>query len=69
MESVRTLIPPLADAPLRSESLVSGAPVSPLPPGLFPPRVPIEGISVRLEPLDPAIHADDRRGGVHRLAA
>ena len=65
MESVRTLSPPRADAPLRPESLVSGAPVSPLPPGLFPPRVPLEGISVRLEPLNPAVHADDLYAASH----
>lgn len=41
---------------LRPESLLSEEPVVPLPPGLFPARVPLEGASVRLEPLDPAAH-------------
>jgi len=44
---------------MRPESLVCGEAVTPLPPGRFPPRLPLEGDSVRLEPLDPALHADD----------
>jgi len=43
----------------RPESLVSDAAVDPLPAGLFPPRVPLDGESVRLEPLDPRLHAAD----------
>lgn len=44
---------------LRPESLVSGEPVTVLPPGRLPPRLPLAGNSVRLEPLDPAVHADE----------
>lgn len=55
---------PLTDR-VRPESLVSGAPVAPLPPGLFPPRLPLEGVSVRLEPLDPARHAADLWSASH----
>ena len=46
-----------------SESLfprpLSGAPVNPLPSGLVPPRTPLEGRHVRLEPMDPATHTND----------
>lgn len=65
MEQVRTLSAPLGHEPLRPDSLVSGAPVMPVPPGLFPPRVPLDGIAARLEPLDPAIHADDLYAASH----
>lgn len=47
------------DEPMRPESLVSGEPVTALPPDRLPPRLPLEGCSVRLEPLDPALHADE----------
>jgi len=36
---------------------LSGAAVTNLPSGLIPARAPIEGKAVRLEPLNPAIHA------------
>ena len=48
-----------AEDRLRGESQVSGAAVDPLPPGLFPPRRMLEGVSVRLEPLDPAAHVNE----------
>ena len=35
-----------------------GAVVDPLPPGVTPPRQPIEGDRVRLVPVDPAAHAE-----------
>lgn len=38
---------------------LSGATVDPLPSGLVPPRTVLQGKHIRLEPLDPAIHADD----------
>ena len=38
---------------------LSGAHVDPLPSGLVPARQALEGHHVRLEPMDPAIHADD----------
>ncbi len=50
---------------LRPESLISGAPVTPLPPARFPPRLPLEGASVRLEPLDPARHAAELWSASH----
>ncbi|HYN38014.1 MAG TPA: GNAT family protein [Rhodospirillales bacterium] len=52
----------------RPESLVSGAPVLPLPSGLFPPRVPLEGVAVRLEPLHPAVHAAELYAASHQDA-
>ncbi len=36
---------------------LSGAPVTDFPSGLIPARVAIEGRSIRLEPLNPVIHA------------
>lgn len=46
-----------------SESLfprpLSGANVKSLPSGLVPARKPIHGKCVQLEPMDPAVHADD----------
>ena len=59
MVAVRPVRTDQQDGGLRSEYLVSGAPVVPLPPGRFPPRLPLEGESIRLEPLDPAVHAAD----------
>jgi RimJ/RimL family protein N-acetyltransferase len=56
--------PPSGEKP-RPGTFVSGAPVLPLPPGLFPPRIALEGTSVRLEPLDPAIHACDLYAASH----
>ncbi len=47
---------PLSTERLRPESLISGAPVVPLPPARFPARTPLPGRTVRLEPLDPAAH-------------
>ena len=38
---------------------LSGACVDPLPSGLVPARRMLEGRHVRLEPMDPAVHADD----------
>ena len=38
---------------------LSGAAVAPLPSGLVPARTNLEGQSVRLEPMDPAVHAED----------
>ncbi len=37
----------------------SGNPVDPLPPGLWPARVPLDGRYMRLEPLDARIHAEE----------
>ena len=59
MVAVRPVRTDQQDGGVRSECLVSGAPVVPLPPGRFPPRLPLEGESIRLEPLDPAVHAAD----------
>jgi RimJ/RimL family protein N-acetyltransferase len=56
---------PLAGESPRPTSFLSRAPVSPLPPGLFPPRIPLEGTSVRLEPLDSATHGDDLYAASH----
>jgi RimJ/RimL family protein N-acetyltransferase len=53
------------DASPRPESFVSGAPVLPLPPGLFPPRLPLDGTTVRLEPLHPATHAAELYSASH----
>lgn len=50
------MIRPAVPAELRSERLISGAPVSPLPPARFPARIPLQGRTVCLEPLDPAWH-------------
>lgn len=55
----------VADPRLRPEHLVSAAPVVALPPGLFPPRLPLDGASVRLEPLDPARHAAELYAASH----
>ena len=38
---------------------LSGAPVEPLPPGIYPRCQTLEGRAARLEPLDPELHADD----------
>ena len=38
---------------------ISGARVDPMPSGLVPARQVIDGRHVRLEPMDPAVHADD----------
>ena len=38
---------------------ISGARVDPMPSGLAPARQVIDGRHVRLEPMDPAVHADD----------
>jgi len=50
---------------LRSEAVLSGAPVSPLPQARFPARLALEGHAARLEPLDPAVHAADLFAGSH----
>lgn len=50
------MIRPAASPELRSESLISGAPVSPLPPARFPVRAPLQGRTVCLEPLDAERH-------------
>ena len=42
-----------------------GATVDPLPSGLVPARTVLQGEHIRLEPLDPAIHADDLYAASH----
>lgn len=49
----------VADRPL------SGEPVVPLPTGLLPGRQPLDGTSVRLEPIDPARHAAELYAASH----
>lgn len=50
---------------LRPESLISGAEVSPLPPGRLPQRTVLQGRTVRLEPLDPAAHGRELYAASH----
>jgi len=44
--------------PLTARQL-SGKDVTPLPPGLYPARSPLEGRYARLEPLNPLTHAEE----------
>ena len=48
-----------ADSEPRFPRPLSGERVDPLPSGLAPARQAIVGRHVRLEPMDPAVHADD----------
>ena len=48
-----------ADSEPRFPRPLSGERVDPLPSGLAPARQAIDGRHVRLEPMDPAVHADD----------
>jgi len=53
---------PVVDRPL------SGEPVVPLPTGMLPGRQPLDGASVRLEPIDPARHAAELYAASHGVA-
>ena len=44
---------------------LNGSPVDPLPSGLVPARTMMEGRHIRLEPIDPAVHADDLYDASH----
>src|SRR5215468_9901534 len=44
---------------------ISGDRVVPLPTGMLPARRPLEGISARLEPIDPAAHAAELFAASH----
>ena len=48
-----------ADSEPRFPRPLSGERVDPLPPCLVPARQAIDGRHVRVEPMDPAVHADD----------
>jgi RimJ/RimL family protein N-acetyltransferase len=52
----------VADRPL------SGEPVVPLPTGMLPVRQPLDGASARLEPIDPARHAEELYAASHGVA-
>ena len=47
---------------------LSGEPVVPLPTGMLPGRQPLDGVSARLEPIDPARHADELYAASHGVA-
>ena len=48
---------------------LSGAIVETLPSGKVPPRITLSGRHVRLEPLDPASHAEELFAASHGSAA
>ena len=47
---------------------ILGQRVDPLPSGRLPARSPIEGVQVRIEPLDPELHASDLYQASHDTA-
>src|SRR5262245_13053624 len=47
---------------------LSGEPVAPLPTGMLPGRQPLDGVSARLEPIDPARHAAELYAASHGVA-
>ncbi len=49
------------------ERQLSGAPVDPLPPALWPARVPLDGQYTRLEPIDPRRHVDELYHAGHEV--
>jgi RimJ/RimL family protein N-acetyltransferase len=51
------------------ERAPSDALVEPLPPALLPARAPIEGRYVRVEPVDPRVHAEELFAAAHQDAA
>jgi RimJ/RimL family protein N-acetyltransferase len=49
------------------ERQLSGAPVDPLPPALWPSRQPMDGLYTRLEPIDARAHLDDLYRAGHEV--
>ena len=56
------------DREKRYPRTISDRTVAPLPSGMAPQRAPLTGRFVRLEPLDPAAHADELYDASHRDA-
>lgn len=67
MEQVRAVTDQKANQAelLRPETLVTSAAVMPLPPGCFPPRIPLSSERVQLEPLHPDRHASELFAASH----
>jgi RimJ/RimL family protein N-acetyltransferase len=59
----------LAAEPLRPETRLSAERVEPLPPGRFPPRLPLQGEAALLEPIDPALHGRELFAASHADAS
>ena len=55
--------------PLALRRPLSTAPVEPLPPGRWPARAPLESPRVRLEPVDPEVHAEALYADAHGTEA
>jgi RimJ/RimL family protein N-acetyltransferase len=49
------------------ERQLSGDPVDPMPPALWPARTPMDGQYTRLEPIDPRIHTDELYRAGHEV--